>query len=157
MFGLPLTQTVSHKHGLPIIVLHTINWFSTYKRTLLYTRFCLLTYIHHFIFSLFYFILAPSSDFISLERFKSEERTVEETEFQRLLKTYEAQPRGNICPLTPDTPPTVVGRILMMYLESLPDPLIPREYYHTYTRVIRNQVLLFTEHVYSFPLFFQQK
>lgn len=154
MFSLPLTQTVSHKHGLPIIVLHTINWFSTYKRTLLYTRFCSFNIYSPFYFSLFYFILASSSDFISLKRFKSKERAVEETEFQRILTTYEAQLRGNICPLTPDTPPTVVGRILMTYLESLPDPLIPREYYHTYTRVIRNQVLLFTEHVYSFPLFF---
>ena len=66
-----------------------------------------------------------------------EEKTTEDIELQRLLKIYDTLFDETHPPLTPGTPPVVVGRILLTYLESLPEPLIPKEYYHTYIRVIR--------------------
>lgn len=68
----------------------------------------------------------------------AQKQALEEAELQRLLKVYENFfNEDDQSPLTPSTPSAVVGGILMKYLESLPDPIIPREYYHTYTRVIR--------------------
>lgn len=72
------------------------------------------------------------------EKDEAEEKTVEDIELQRLLKIYDTDFDETSLPLTPGTPPDVVGRILLTYLESLPEPLVPKEYYHTYIRVIRN-------------------